>query len=37
MIKGTIVNGSWMVENGVHQNNEIGTNFIKTMKKLNYR
>jgi len=37
MIKGTIVNGSWMVENGVHKNNEIGTNFIKTIKKLNYR
>ncbi len=37
MNKGTIVNGSWIVKDGVHFNNKISENFIKTLNKLNYR
>lgn len=37
MFYGTIVNGKWVIENGLHHNENIDSNFIKTMNNLRVR
>ena len=37
MYKGTIVNGKWVIDKGLHKNQNIDTHFLKTMKELNVR
>jgi hypothetical protein len=37
MFYGTIVNGKWVIEDGLHHNENIDSNFIKTMNNLRVR
>ena len=37
MFKGTIVNGKWVVESGVHEDSEIDNHFLKTLNQLKVR
>jgi formimidoylglutamate deiminase len=37
MFKGTLVNGQWAISDGIHKNNNIHANFVKTMQELKVR
>jgi formimidoylglutamate deiminase len=37
MFKGTIVNGKWVIESGIHKDSEIDDHFLKTLNQLKVR
>jgi formimidoylglutamate deiminase len=37
MFKGTIVNGKWVIESGIHEDSEIDDHFLKTLNQLKVR